>query len=140
MLKIFNTNDYRFFDTNNDSLTYTYTTDYEIANQDLFDLDDEYPEKYDLRELINIKVENQGGFGLCWDYSLTKALETTFAIKHNEELDLSEMYIDYRTYKENRGSRNELHQGGFPSDYYNELLRDGICNEDELPYKEAGTC
>ena len=88
-------NDFRYYNLKNDSKTYTYTSDYEIMNQNLFNINKEYPTKYDLRDKINVKVENQGGFGLCWDFALTKALETTYAIKSQTSLDLSEMYIDY---------------------------------------------
>ena len=127
-------NDYRYYDFKNDSKTYTYTTDYEIMNQKLFNINKEYPTKYDLRDKINIKVENQGGFGLCWDFALTKALETTYAIKSQTDLDLSEMYVDYITNnKTGRGDR-QLHQGGQHYHYYNETIRTGICTEDELPY------
>ena len=127
-------NDFRYYNLKNDSKTYTYTTDYEIMNQDLFNINKTYPTKYDLRDKINIKVENQGGFGLCWDFALTKALETTYALKSQTNLDLSEMYVDYITNnKTGRGDR-QLHQGGQHYNYYNETIRTGICTEEELPY------
>lgn len=130
-------NDYRFYNYKNDSKTYSFSSDYEVLNQTLFDTDKEYPETYDLRDKIDIEVENQGGFGLCWDFAFTKALETTYAMKYEDEVvDLSEMYADYMTYDENRGPRQRLHQGGNASDYYNEILRSGICSEEELPYDE----
>ena len=64
-------------------------------NQKLLNIDKKYPTYYDLRDKINIKVENQGDFWLCWDFAMTKALETTYEIKIQVNLDLSEMYIDY---------------------------------------------
>ena len=127
-------NDFRYYNLKNDSKTYTYTSDYEIMNQNLFNINKEYPTKYDLRDKINVKVENQGGFGLCWDFAMTKALETTYAIKSQTSLDLSEMYVDYITNnKTGRGDRT-LHTGGTQFNYYNETIRSGICTEDELPY------
>ena len=127
-------NDFRYYNFKNDSQTITFTTDYEIANQKLFDIDKEYPSQFDLRDKVNIKVEDQGGFGLCWDFALTKALETTYALKYGVELDLSEMYIDYITNnKTGRGDR-DLHSGGQQYLYYNEAIRDGICKEEELPF------
>ena len=129
-------NDFRYYDFKNDSKTYTYTTDYEIMNQKLFNINKSYPTKYDLRDKINIKVENQGGFGLCWDFAFTKALETTYALKSQTNIDLSEMYVDYITNnKTGRGDRL-LHQGGQPYHYYNETIRSGICTEEDLPYNE----
>ena len=51
-------NDFRYYNLKNDSKTYTYTSDYEIMNQNLFSINKEYPTKYDLRDKINVKVEN----------------------------------------------------------------------------------
>ena len=128
--------DFRYYNFKNDSKTYTYTSDYEIMNQKLFNINKTYPSKYDLRDKINIKVENQGGFGLCWDFAFTKSLETTYALKSQVNLDLSEMYVDYMTNnKTGRGDRL-LHQGGKEFNYYNETIRSGICTEEELPYNE----
>ena len=130
----FSKNDFRYYNFKNDSKTYTYTTDYEIMNQKLFNINKKYPTHYDLRDKLNIKVENQGGFGLCWDFAMTKALETTYAIKSQMNLDLSEMYIDYITNnKTGRGDR-QLHKGGLQYNYYNEIIRSGICTEEELPF------
>lgn len=105
-----------------------------IMNQKLLNIDKKYPTYYDLRDKINIKVENQGDFWLCWDFAMTKALETTYEIKIQVNLDLSEMYIDYMTNnKTGRGDR-QLHRGGQLYNYYNETLRSGICTEEELPF------
>ena len=130
----FSKNDFRYYNFKNDSKTYTYTSDYEIMNQNLFNINKTYPTKYDLRDKLNIKVENQGGFGLCWDFAMTKALETTYSLKSQVNLDLSEMYVDYMTNnKTGRGDRT-LHTGGTQFNYYGETVRSGICIEDELPY------
>ncbi len=132
----FSKNDFRYYNFKNDSKTYTFTTDYEILNQTLFDINKEYPSHYDLRDEIDIKVENQGGFGLCWDFAMTKALETTYSIKSGLTLDLSEVYIDYMTDSGvGRGDR-ELHLGGDHHNYYNEVIRSGICKEEDLPYSD----
>ena len=134
--KRFSKNDYRFYNFKNDSQTYTFSTDNEIKNQTLFDINKEYPSKYDLRDRINIRVENQGGFGLCWDFALTKALETTYALKYGNDIDLSEMYMDYMTNNiTGRGDRT-LHRAGNHANYYNEAIRSGICSEEELPFNE----
>ena len=127
-------NDFRYYNFKNDSQTITFTTDYEIANQELFDIDKDYQLKYDLRDKMNIRVENQGGFGLCWDFALTKALETTYTLKYETDLDLSEMYIDYMTNNGTGRGDRALHTGGNHYLYYNETIRSGICSEEELPY------
>ena len=129
-------NDSRFYNNKNDSKTYSFSSDYEVLNQTLYNTDKEYPDTYDLRDKIDIEVEDQGGFGLCWDFAFTKALETTYAMKYGENVNLAEMYPDYMTYIENRGTRYELHSGGDAYDYYNEIIRSGICSEEELPYDE----
>ena len=98
----------------------TIGSDYDIHNQEVYDLKDEYPEQYDLRDVIDIQVENQGEFGLCWDYALSTALETTYNLKYDEQVELSESYIDYMTSNLMNGTR-KLHDGGWSYDYYNQV-------------------
>ncbi|MBR2704371.1 MAG: bacterial Ig-like domain-containing protein [Clostridia bacterium] len=52
------------------------------------------PSKYDLREHIPIKVDNQLG-DTCWNYAATKCLETNVAMTTGEYYDFSEMYLEY---------------------------------------------
>ena len=127
--------DHRIYDNESDSTTYYLESDYDIHNQEVYDLQDEYPEQYDLRDQIDIKVENQGEFGLCWDYALTTALETTYNLKYDENVELSESYIDYMTSNLMNGDR-ELHDGGWAYNYYNEAIKDGVPTLKEVPNRE----
>ena len=129
-------NDFRYYNFKNDSQTYTFSLDKEIENQTIFDINKDYPSQYDLRDRINIRVDDQGGFGLCWDFALTKALETTYALKTGNDLNLSEMYIDHITSNINGRGDRPLHRAGSHANYYNEVIRSGICGEEEIPYNE----
>ena len=45
------------------------------------DIDFEFvtPKKFNLADKIKIKTEDQGAYGLCWDFAATKSLETNLA-------------------------------------------------------------
>ena len=49
-------------------------------------------ESYDLRDDINIKVENQNPYGICYAYSSFAAAETYWSLNNNETLDFSEVH------------------------------------------------
>jgi len=68
-------------------------TDYmqEFYNQDIIDETD-FPEKFDLRDKINIKVENQGSTGICYSYASLTSVETNLALNYNDYVDLSEVH------------------------------------------------
>ena len=92
------------------------------------------PTKFDLRDKIDIKVENQQTFGLCWDFAALKSLETNLALVKGENYDFSESHIDYLT--SNVMSRNyrALHDGGNFEDmieYSN--LNKGFVLEETVP-------
>ena len=53
------------------------------------------PSKYDLRNDINIKVENQGTRGWCNVYSYVKMIETYLQKTRGVNYDLSEAYVAY---------------------------------------------
>lgn len=55
----------------------------------------ELPSKYDLRNDINIKVENQGTRGWCNVYSYVKMIETYLQKTRGVNYDLSEAYVAY---------------------------------------------
>ena len=55
----------------------------------------ELPEQFDLRSKINIRVEEQGDFGLCWDFAAMKCLETNLALTKGEDYDFSEIHVAY---------------------------------------------
>ena len=51
--------------------------------------DDSY---YDLRDDINIKVESQNPYGICYVYSTFTPAETYWSLNHGETLDFSEVH------------------------------------------------
>lgn len=53
----------------------------------------ELPSNYDLRNYIDIKVENQKSFGTCYAYGILKAIETNISLKKQENIDLSEIHL-----------------------------------------------
>ena len=92
------------------------------------------PTKFDLRDKIDIKVENQQTFGLCWDFASLKSLETNLALVKGENYDFSESHIDYITSKEMSGNYRTLHDGGNFEDmikYSN--LNKGFVLEETVP-------
>ena len=51
------------------------------------------PESYDLRNHINIEVENQGSFGICYAFASLTSLETYLALNFSEYYDFSEVHF-----------------------------------------------
>lgn len=95
------------------------------------------PTKFDLRDKIDIKVENQQTFGLCWDFASLKSLETNLALVKGENYDFSESHIDYITSKEMSGNYRILHDGGNFEDmikYSN--LNKGFVLEETVPLND----
>ena len=56
------------------------------------------PEKFDLRDKISIKVENQGNLGICYAFTSLTSVETNLALIHNDNVDLSESHLATKTY------------------------------------------
>lgn len=52
--------------------------------------------KYNLADHIDITVEDQGRYGLCWAFATTKAMETNLALTTGEYYDFSEMYLGFK--------------------------------------------
>jgi len=64
-----------------------------LSADDTFELRDEaLPSKYDLREYIEIEVEDQGDHGTCYAYSGLTSLETWIAKHKGELVDFSEVH------------------------------------------------
>ena len=89
----------------------------EVPIDELDDITDEednnivIPKKYDLRDHINIKVDDQGDYGLCWAFASFNALETHLALKQKKTYDFSEIHMDYIESDYLYGGR-PLHEGG----------------------------
>ena len=104
--------------------------------EDLDKDDTKVPSKYNLADKIKIKVENQGSYGLCWDFASIKPLETHLALKNLGKYDFSELHLDYITSDLLFGSR-ELHWGGNFSEFKEYIIESGVVLEKEVPYEHA---
>ena len=56
------------------------------------------PEKFDLRDVIDIKVENQASSPICYAYASLTSVETNLSIMNNDNVDLSEFHLASLTY------------------------------------------
>lgn len=70
---------------------------------------------YDLRDYIDIQVENQGSYGICWAYASLTSLETYLALNYGEYYDFSELHLAVSAYK----------QDGYYSSLYSALKSGG---------------
>ncbi len=110
----------------------------------LYNLDNiKMPNKYNLKDYINIEVENQNPLGLCDIFATTECIETNYAKKKGKFYNLSERYLDYVTSKEFYGIREvgsiekrEEGDGGCVSDVIRYAEMYGIPLESEIPYKD----
>ena len=55
--------------------------------------EEELPTSFDLRDYIDIKVEDQDNTGTCYAYASLTSVETNIALRHNENVDLSEVHL-----------------------------------------------
>ncbi len=115
------------------SVNYNFNNDRDIVKQSVYDIG-ELPEKYSLRDCLNIKTEDQGRWGLCWDFAMTKSLETNYNMKYGKKYDLSEKYVDYMTLGEFTGTDRVEGDGGHASIYINEMEKTGVPTEETVPY------
>lgn len=72
---------------------------------------DEIPSRYDLRDYMDLKVEDQGNLGLCWAFASLNTLETFLSLHENVMYDFSEIHLDYIESKLLYGFRS-VHDGG----------------------------
>ena len=106
-----------------------------IEKEDDKKIKKEIPEKFDLNDVIDIKVEDQMSYGLCWDFASIKSLETHLAL-NNKNMDLSEIHLDYIESNLMFGSR-EVHNGGNFDMFKDYLIDDGVVLEEKAPYYES---
>lgn len=100
------------------------------------DLDENgLPKKFNLTSKIKLKVEDQKDYSLCWAFAANNAIETNYALTHNKDLDLSEIYDDYMSSDYLFGFRRPHGPGYFGevaevSDYF------GLATESEDEYND----
>lgn len=112
-----------------------------VVIDELDDLDDkdnnlivnEIPDKYDLRDYMNLKVEDQTGFGLCWAFASLNVLETFLSIHDNVMYDFSEIHLDYIESNLLYGFRN-IHTGGSFDNFRDYLRISGPVSENISTY------
>ena len=102
------------------------------------DNEEKIPEKFNLSDKINIKVENQGSYGLCWDFASIKSLETYLALNNLGDYDFSELHVDYIESDLLYGERG-LHQGGNFDMFKKYLIESGVVLESDVPYNMVYT-
>ena len=95
----------------------------------------EIPNTFNLANEINIKVEHQGNFGLCWDFASIKSLETYLALNNIGDYDLSEIHLDYIESDLMYGNRT-IHQGGNFSNFKRYISESGVVLEKDAPYRD----
>lgn len=97
------------------------------------------PEKFDLRDKIDIKVGNQEPFGLCWNFASMKSVETNIAVLQGINYDFSEIHVDYLTSNLLTKNGRDIHSGGFFSELLSYNIEfQGVLLDDELEYRDYG--
>ena len=99
------------------------------------------PEKYDLRDDINIEVKDQMSASQCWAFSALSSLETFLSLQ-NQNYSFSERHIDYDTSisfiegpKEDSLNR-EVSDGGYVGTAFTYFSRgSGPVLEEDMPFK-----
>ncbi|MBE6157535.1 MAG: hypothetical protein E7160_01955 [Firmicutes bacterium] len=97
--------------------------------------DKKLPKKYNLKDKIKLRVEDQGGYGLCWDFASMKSLETNMQLHGLGEQDFSESHVDYMTSELMYGYR-QVHDGGNFDIFTDYALLSGFVKESDVKYGE----
>lgn len=111
-------------------------------------LEDVSQATYNLKDKLDIRVENQMGTTECWAFSSLKAVETNIALSKGTRTleDFSERHMDYSTTKtfldgtNPIGYNRELGRGGLPVISYAYLTNGtGAVLESEMPFENNET-
>lgn len=94
---------------------------------------EELPKTFNLKDKINIVVENQGQYGLCWDFASLKSVQTNLQLTQGKFYDLSESHVDYMTSNLMNGYRDENSGGNFIDVISYNNMYNGFVLEDEVP-------
>lgn len=93
------------------------------------------PARFNLKDVIPIKVENQGQYGLCWAFASQNTLETHLALKTGIDYDFSEMYLNYME-SEKLGKYRQVDTGGSFWNFENLMRHYGVADEATYPYRD----
>ena len=95
----------------------------------------EIPDKFNLKDVINLKTENQGGRGLCWAFASLNSLETHLELKNGKDYDFSEQHLNYLESNLLKGNR-VIDDGGSFDSFVNYAIKYGVVNEETVPYEK----
>ncbi len=115
--------------------------DIPFSSLELKAADEQLESKYNLADHIDITVEDQGLYGLCWSFATTKAMETNLALTKGEYYDFSEMYLGFKVNEYNKLNNNNhdsITSGGIFQDIIKmqkEKRFKGPVLESEVPYR-----
>lgn len=91
------------------------------------------PAKFDWRDKNKVTpIKNQGQCGACWAFTTVATIESAWAIKHNEMLDLSEQQLVDCSSTGNY--KNVGCSGGRMDIAYKYVVDNGIGTEANYPY------
>ena len=109
-----------------------------IETVEEYDNNDEssLPKKFNLKDKLKLKVEDQKDYALCWAFATNNSIETNYQLNiDNKDLDLSEIYDDYMASDYLFDFRSPHGPGSF---YYVSDISDyfGLSTEAENEYKD----
>ena len=81
----------------------------------------ELPRRFNLNNQMTIPVADQGNLGLCETFATLKCIETNYALKTGNYIDLSERYLDYM----------------MSTDFYSTWRKTGVLATDEVAGEEG---
>ena len=97
------------------------------------------PQRYNLAEHYDIKVENQGEEGNCWTFASLETLETYLQMHGYGTFDFSENHLNYvesDLFSETE-ARREINTGGNYTEFQEYVSKKyGPVNEEDFPYYE----
>ena len=106
-----------------------------IKEEENFDDSEKIPAKFDLRDKIQIEVEDQGDYSLCWAFASATSLQTHYALKNKGTINVSKMHVDYLMSNNIYGVR-DVHDGGNFGDFEAYLSLTNPVETKTLGYKD----
>ena len=110
-----------------------------INDNEQYNKIDNIPNKFKLTDKVKMNFENQGGYGLCWDFSSIKSLETYLELHNLGEYNFSEIHVDYVMSNLLFGGRS-IHDGGtFEYLVKYSSINEGFVDTKKLEYEKDYT-